>query len=265
MLLISYAVVGVVCVCFFYTGNSSCCSVFILGKQIFFFGCIGSVNRYVFVLFDDLRCFVSCKIHFNRLRCRDLICFAIVCDRCCTFGCHRLQGRIFITVFDVVVFCYRNHQVAVLLGDHVFCDIEFRCYVCISGRITDTDNVIAIFHHVSCFVGIVRSHFFRIKTDRKDLRLARCQFVCLGVAGQFLIWLVQFTVRSWEINFCYFFTGYGTSIFYLNLYGYFIFVCFYRFCWHRKTCVRSAVTKRIRDIHTKRIIITISYENIIVI
>ena len=196
MLLISYAVVGVVCVCFFYTGNSSCCSVFILGKQIFFFGCIGSVNRYVFVLFDDLRCFVACKIHFNRLCCRDLICFAIVCDRCCTFGCHRLQGRIFITVFDVVVFCYRNHQVAVLLGDRVFCDIEFRCYVCISGRITDTDDVIAVLHHVCCLVCIVRSHFFHIKTDRKDLRLARCQFVCLGVAGQFLIWLVQFTVWS---------------------------------------------------------------------
>ena len=196
MLVVCYCIVGAVCISFFNTADLACCSVFVFCDQIFCLRCIRYVYIDIFVFFDDFRCFVTCEINCDRGCCCDLICFTVVCDRCCTFGCHRLECRIFLIICNIWILSYRNHQVAVLFCDRIFCHADLACYVCISGRITDTDNVIAIFHHVSCFVGIVRSHFFRIKTDRKDLRLARCQFVCLGVAGQFLIWLVQFTVRS---------------------------------------------------------------------
>ena len=126
--------------------------------------------------------------------CCDLICFTVVCDRCCTFGCHRLECRIFLIICNVRIIFYRNHQIAVLFCDRIFRYADLACYMCVSGRITDTDDVIAVLHHVCCLVCIVRSHLCCIVCDRQYLRFTRCQFVCLCISCQFLIRFVQHKV-----------------------------------------------------------------------
>ena len=196
MLVVCYCIVGAVCISFFNTADLACCSVFVFCDQIFCLRCIRYVYIDIFVFFDDFRCFVTCEINCDRGCCCDLICFTVVCDRCCTFGCHRLECRIFLIICNVRIIFYRNHQIAVLFCDRIFRYADLACYMCVSGRITDTDDVIAVLHHVCCLVCIVRSHLCCIVCDRQYLRFTRCQLVCLCISCQFLIRFVQIAFRG---------------------------------------------------------------------
>ena len=196
MLVVSYCIIRTVFISFFNTADLACCSVFVFCFQILCLCCIGYIYIDIFVFFDDFRCFVACEINCDRRCCCDLICFTIVCNGNSTFGCHRLECRIFLIICNVWILSYRNHQVAVLFCDRIFCHADLACYVCISGRITDTDDVIAVFHHVCCLVCIIRSHLCCIVCDRQYLRFSRCQLICLCIACQFLIRFIQIAFRG---------------------------------------------------------------------
>ena len=166
-----------------------CCIIFcIIYKQIRCYGFI--------IIFGSVVSLISYFINGNSFCIFDLFRLTIVCDRCCTFGCHRLECRIFLIICNVRIIFYRNHQIAVLFCDRIFRYADLACYVCIPGRITDTDDVIAVLHHVCCLVCIVRSHLCCIVCDRQYLRFTRCQFVCLCISCQFLIRFVQIAFRG---------------------------------------------------------------------
>ena len=109
---------------------------------------------------------------------------------------------------------FKHALIGKLFCDRIFIQVDHACHMGISGAVSGTYDVIAVFQNISCFCFIIRRHLIGIEGYGDDLAFARCQHVGLAVRCQFLIWFFQFAVRSGEVNFYDFFAGVGiTGIF----------------------------------------------------
>ena len=137
--------------------------------------------------------------------------------------------------------------------------------MCISGTVSHTDDVLAFFHNISCFVFTVSTHICRVISQMQGLFFSRFQLIGFSVRCQFLVSFLHLTVRCGEINLYYFFSGNITGVCYRNIYTYLIGIDADIFYIDIKIRIRKSVTKLISYIFSKRIKVTITNVNTIAV